>query len=221
LAALLARVPGSRAVALVDSEGETVDYAGPIDPFEIRVVAAHWRIVLDRASGEPQLRRLERLAVRAARRSFLVHVLPDGYALVLVLARGAGLFGWAGASRALPACARALGSEAGWTWEHTAAPPAWFPLDIVADERHRPVAARVQGEIRRLEILGAVAGSMGRSDRGWRVRFDWGVEALLVREPGGMWYADEPPAPPDGFGRGGGSIPLRSLVRIVSQEKKR
>jgi hypothetical protein len=29
--------------ALVDAEGETVDYAGSLSPFEIRVAAAEWR----------------------------------------------------------------------------------------------------------------------------------------------------------------------------------
>ncbi len=30
--------------ALVDAEGETVDYAGSLSPFEIRVAAAEWRL---------------------------------------------------------------------------------------------------------------------------------------------------------------------------------
>jgi hypothetical protein len=37
---------GALAAALVDGEGETVDYAGLLSPYEIKVAAAEWRIVL-------------------------------------------------------------------------------------------------------------------------------------------------------------------------------
>jgi hypothetical protein len=57
----------------------------------------------------------------------------------------------------------------------------------------------VAGQDRPLEILGALVNSLGRRERGWRVRFDTGVEAMLVREPGAPakfsrshWYSDEP-----------------------------
>ncbi len=43
---LLRATSGARAAALVDFEGETVDYAGVLDPFELRIAAAHWQIVL-------------------------------------------------------------------------------------------------------------------------------------------------------------------------------
>ena len=33
--------------ALVDVQGETVDFAGTLDPFDIKIAAAEWRIVLD------------------------------------------------------------------------------------------------------------------------------------------------------------------------------
>ena len=36
----------AHAAALVDKEGETVDYAGRISPYEIRVAAAELRLVL-------------------------------------------------------------------------------------------------------------------------------------------------------------------------------
>ena len=44
LRALVARSPGARAAVLVDSEGETVDYAGEADAFELRILAAHMTI---------------------------------------------------------------------------------------------------------------------------------------------------------------------------------
>ena len=42
LASLVERVPGAHAAALVDAEGETVDYAGDGEPFFLRVAAAAW-----------------------------------------------------------------------------------------------------------------------------------------------------------------------------------
>ena len=120
LAAFVSRVPGARGAALVDFEGETVDYAGRVDPFELRVAAAHWRIVLNEAAAQPSLKRVGALAIRAARRTYLVSVLPEGYALVAILVRRAGLSGY---ERALAVCVRALGEEAAWSWVGVS-PPA-------------------------------------------------------------------------------------------------
>ena len=46
---LVERVPGARCAALVDRDGETVDYGGRGSPYEMRVAAAHLRIVFDEA----------------------------------------------------------------------------------------------------------------------------------------------------------------------------
>lgn len=193
LAAFVSRVPGARGAALVDFEGETVDYAGRVDSFELRVAAAHWRIVLNEAAAQPSLKGVGALAIRAARRTYLVSVLPEGYALVAILVRRAGLSGY---KRALAVCARALGEEAAWSWVGVSPPASWFWLDVVADERRRPSAVRgVRDEdrARPVEILGSVVTRSGPEprERAWRVRFDSGLEAMLVREPGGMWYTDE------------------------------
>ena len=59
------------------------------------------------------------LVIRAHRASFIVHALPHGYALLVRLVRGAGFRGW---QRAVPACARRIGREAGWP---DAAGAAW------------------------------------------------------------------------------------------------
>jgi len=219
LAAFVARVPGARAAALVDSEGETVDYSGSVDPFEVRLAAAHWRIVLDEAAAQRSTTRIETIAVRAARRTYVVSALPDGYALIAIFIRGAG---FSGTQRALAVCAAALGEEAGWTWDGLTRPPLWFPVEVVTDAKLRPRGIRLGGVVRPLEVLGSLVDSTrgadvvlreelsphGPGDRGrnrtanrlrrrwgrraWRVRFDSGVEAMLVREPGGAWYADEP-----------------------------
>jgi hypothetical protein len=194
LASLVERVPGARAAALVDRDGETVDYSGEIDSFAVRLAAAHWRLLLDELGRQRSFRSVKWIALRASRVSYLVHELPEEYALVLVLSRAAGFFGW---RRAIAAYGRALGDEAGWTW----AGLRWFPAAITADERRRPSLLRAEGRSHPVEILGTVASGLARRERGWRVRFATGVEATLVREPGGAWYSDEPtedarPRPP-------------------------
>lgn len=187
LSDLVGRVPGARSAALVDSAGETVDYAGRGAPYDVRVAAAHWRIVLDEARAQPSLRAILFFVVRSARGSAVVHALPEGYAIVLLLARGAGFSGF---SRAVLVCARRLGREAGWVEEHRA---AWHPVDALRDRRGSPRAVRIEGRDRPLEILGSFTGGLTGRERGWRVRLDTGFEVTLVREPGGFWYADDPP----------------------------
>jgi hypothetical protein len=170
----------------------------------MRLAAAHWRIVLDDVNRQPTFASVRWLALRAGRTSYLIHELPEGYALIVVLARAAGFSGW---RRAVAACARALGDEAGWTLKEA----PWFPMQVVADERRRPCSLRPEGPTGRprpIVILGAIAGGLARRERGWRVRFDTGVEATLVREPGGVWYSDEP-------------LESRHPVRIRPREKTR
>jgi hypothetical protein len=191
LGSLVARVAGARAVALVDRDGETVDYAGRLDPFALKVAAAHWRIVLDETKTQPSLHDARWLALRAGRVSFLIHELPEGYAIVLQLTRAAGFAEW---RRALSACAHSLAREAGWpAW-----PNAWFPVQVETDARRRPLAVSAGAQAGKVEILGALAGGFSSRERGWRVRFPSGVEATLVREPGGHWYSDEPVEPAPG-----------------------
>jgi hypothetical protein len=199
LGALVARVPGARAAALVDFHGETVDYTGRMVPFDLRVAAAHWRIVLHEAAAQRSLSRLAWLIVGVGRSGYLVHALPDDYALIVAFSRRAGFAGW---QRAVATCAAALGVEAGW---ESVAPPCvdWRPAWVLADERLRPRSVRWAGRFHSVEILGKLAsrtslperelaGGSGDRARGWRVRLQTGLEATLMREPGGAWYSDEP-----------------------------
>jgi hypothetical protein len=188
LSKFVALMPGARGAALVDSEGETVDYAGRAKPFDVRVAAAHWRIVLDEARATSGLRDVRSIAVRAARASYLVQVLPDGYALVVLMMRSAGFSGW---QRAVASCAHALGEEAGWRHGAAELPPRWFPVTVLRDERRRPAAVRADGRLHPLEILGTLQAGLSRRERAWRIRFESGLEATLVREPGGACYLDE------------------------------
>ena len=132
---LVARVPGALAAALVDRDGETVDYAGRGSPYELRVAAAHLRIVLDQAAGQPALVGTRSVLVRAARSSLSVHALPEGYALVLTLSRGAGFRGF---TRAVPVCTRRLADEAGWRGGQN----SWYPVQVEVDARRAPRTLR-------------------------------------------------------------------------------
>jgi hypothetical protein len=193
LGSLVARVAGAYAAILVDSEGETVDYAGQAVPFELRIAAAYWRLILREAHTQSMLRTSHWLVLRAERRSYVVHTLPEGYALVIVLAQAAGLMGW---RRAVGICIRALSEEAGWSGV-AVEEPTWFPIEVESDERGRPRCVRIAGRAQRVDVLGTLgSGGSGEVHRehgwGWRVRFDSGVEATVVREASGAWYADEP-----------------------------
>jgi len=187
LEALVARVPGALAAALVDVEGETVDYAGALEPFDVKVAAAHLRIVLATAAAQSGIGALRSLVLRGERRSFIVCPLPDAYAMVVILRRRAG---FTASSRALYAAERALCREAGWRLPGDHA-PAWCAVDVDCDRRRRPAMVRAapSDHAHRVDILGAIVGLPAR-EVGFRVRLDTGAELTLVREPGGFWYAD-------------------------------
>lgn len=186
LAELIARIPGARAAALVDADGESVDYAGDLDPFDVKVAAAHFRIVLGELDQVPLLRSAHTLVVRGRARSFIVQSLPDRYAVVIVLRRGAG---FASGARAFTVFERALQAEAGIGQRRPA--PSCTPVIVERGARGRPEAVLgADGLSHRLEVLGSVMGLRPR-ERGYRVRLATGFETTLVREPGGSWYADD------------------------------
>jgi len=180
---LIARLPGAFACALVDLGGETVDYAGLCEPFDVKVAAAHMRIVLNDLEEYGALGHPRWLVVRGQKKSFIARRLPDGYALVVLLHRRAG---FALSSRAFATCERELSVEAGWATHKNA--PKWFPVEVEIDERGRPVSVGVPplGAV----VLGAVMG-LARNERGFRVRTATGSEMTVIREPGDTWYADE------------------------------
>ena len=62
---------GAQAAALVDAGGETVDYAGRVPPFDARVAAAEWRLVLSliESANVAAWASTREIVVRAGRRS--------------------------------------------------------------------------------------------------------------------------------------------------------
>jgi hypothetical protein len=181
-------VPGGIGAVLVDRDGEAVDYAGRADAYDLKLAGAHWQIVLRQVidlATRHSLGALRLVAIRGERRSFIAHVLPDDYVLVLILRKRAGI---APAVRAFAVCERSLAREAGW---HAAATSAtWFAANVREGRGGRPAQLVVGNEEHSLELLGRLTG-LSRRESGWRVRLGHGAELMLVREPGGLWYADE------------------------------
>jgi hypothetical protein len=185
---LLERSPGVAAAAFVDRDGEAVDYVGRLSPFQIKLAGAHLRIVHGEADelAAPRFGPVRQISVRARERSFVVRALPEGYALVLVLARHA----LDASARAIARAEAMLAREVGWP------PPIdrhpWHAIEVETaphDER-RPERIHSGDGWEVVVILGALVGA--RRERGYRVRTASGAELTVVREVSGHWYSDEP-----------------------------
>jgi hypothetical protein len=186
---LVARVPGALAAGFIDADGESVDYAGWLAPFDIKVAGAHWRIILHQLAALDWLGTPRTLVVRGLERSTIARPLHEGYAVVLVLGRRAG---FVMPDRAFSACEVAISIEAGWPMDASAA--RWFPVLVEVDERRRPTSIVYGGLAEPVEVLGRLVDSNPR-EHAFRVRLASGPEITLVREQGGFWYAEEPVGP--------------------------
>lgn len=193
----------ARGAALVDAEGETVDYAGELAPFDIRVAAAEWVVVLAalRGSRIASISGATEVAVRARQKTYVLHLLEDGYALVVQLPRGA--FGVS--RRAIDQAIRELCTEAGLRAPVAfSKAEAWRRVQVRTDESsaRRPHALLVDGRWSPLLILGKWVTAAPERETGYRARLAGGAEVTLVREPLGRWYVDseidtgEPPEGP-------------------------
>lgn len=178
---MLERIPGAYGTALVDGEGETVDYAGLVVPYDVRVAAAHLQIAVRQLADLKELGDARYVIVRGAKKTVAARVLPDGYVLAILLRRRAG---FTPSHRAFAACERELASEAGWP-----APKgrAWYAVEVTVDGRGRPV--RVEPDVT-VDVLGTVMGLPAR-EQGFRIRTASGFELTLVREAHRAWWADE------------------------------
>lgn len=197
LRALLGRVPGAVGAVLVDFEGETVDYAGPFDPFDLKIAAAEWHIVTRNiALSLARTQRSETLSargtslalrwvvVRSLHRSFIVRALPDEYVLVMLLRRRAG---FVSAPRAFSVFERELALEASWPVPTEA---TWYVVNLELDARGRPRRIRAGDVAWDVTVLGAVTG-LSRQERGYRVRLETGRELTVVRESSRVWFTEE------------------------------
>lgn len=179
--------------SLVDSEGETVDYAGSLDPFDIKVAAAEWQLVLALLRETPTLclDQTNQLLVRSGTHSFLAVPLTEGYSIVAQLERHA----FEVSPRAVTEAVRELCREAGLDL-----PSCWLErwtrvevLTPAADQR-RPEAIWRDGRWRVMEIVGRYASDLDEREVGFRARMvESGAEITIVREPLGVWYANDLP----------------------------
>ncbi len=180
---LISRVPGAFAAALVDEVGETVDYAGAIDPDDIKIASAHWRVVLAGASvtGIGDARSI---SVSGTLRSFVVAALGNEYAVIALLSPGRAV---APLSRAFAVFEQALIREVGL--ELRPVTDRWFHVSVACDDERRPFRVIDDGIEESIDVLGAIRG-LGTNEMGFRVRSKAGGELTLVRERTGIWYAD-------------------------------
>lgn len=185
---LMRATPNASGAALVDFEGETVDYAGAIDPFELRVAAAHWQLVLSQlAASSSPLGPVLQITVCTRLRSYVLRRLFAGYAVVIILHRHAA---FAVSGRAMQEAEARLCAEAGW-------PPRgatqWFGVDVEPEptDRARPARLCAHGASHEVEVLGCMTGLRGK-ECGFRVRLSSGAELMLLRDRMGRWFTDEP-----------------------------
>jgi hypothetical protein len=160
---------GAIGAALVDAQGETVDYAGYLEPYVLKVMAAELRIVLEVVRHVEKLNfsDVHEFVVRARQKSFALIALAEGYALVLELPRGAFSF----SRRAVAEAARELEAEAGLPpSKATGSGERWSKLEVrtVPGDRRRPEAVWFQGAWQPVTIVGRYAtstrgGSSGRA----------------------------------------------------------
>jgi len=181
-------MPGVMGTALVDGLGECVDYAGLMDAFEIRLVAAHAQIEFRnaRAKLSKLMGTVRGLTIYASKRTMYAMQIVDEYHLVLVFAGGnpSNL-----SPRALAQAEYDIRVEAGW--EPTPDIERWIHLQVDArmDARWRPSRVQFADAWHDVEVIGTVVGLLA-GERGFRVRTPTGAEMTLVRERHGHWYAD-------------------------------
>jgi hypothetical protein len=183
---------GALAAALVDAEGETVDYAGLLDPYDIKIMAAEWRIVLAvvEEARTLLLRGVSSISVRARGRSYLIEAMPDGYAIALRLPRHS----FNVSRRALSQAVREIGSEAAIELPEARTQLHWARVHVRTPDRQdqlRPDAIWLGDRWSPITILGRYqARDLRRSERGYLARLVTGAEVFLVREPLGVWFID-------------------------------
>ena len=198
---LVTMMPAGLGAALVDGEGETVDYAGDrLDAFDIKVAAAQWRILLQEIeqgkltaeAGAPQ-----RITLFCEHRTYLLESLPEGYAVLAIVHSAAPL---AHVQRALDRAVVALHVEVGW-----AAPPEverWWPVDVLVDDDGLPSTLRLKTRVVPLGLIGRIMRGLRHGEHGYRVAIrpnearsedERRDEVTIVRGFDGRWYSDAPP----------------------------
>lgn len=175
--------------ALVDADGEAVDYAGRVSPFDIRVAAAEWRIILSRLARcqHKPWRETRQVMIRGVNKSFGAVLLPEGYALVLQLLPRC----FRVSPRALSEAMREICENAGLDMVLPSA--QWMRVQVNESPapQRRPNSVWVNRKWLPVEVLGRWVGpELSPNEIGYRVRLLGGEEITLVREPLAHWFAD-------------------------------
>ena len=193
----LCQTTAALAVALVDAEGETVDYAGFLTPYDTRVAAAELQILIKVARQTRHYGGLEQIIARAARRTFSLIALSHDYVLVLVLPR----CGFRGSRRAVAEAIRENRGQAGLTYAGVGARSRfgrferWSHVKVktARGNSRRPEAIWLEGGWQSLVILGRFhSNDLDRREVGYRARLLSGAEFALVREPLGKMVRGGP-----------------------------
>jgi hypothetical protein len=195
---IVADTPSARAAALFDYEGETVDYAGRLDPFDVKVTAATFQVLLAELRDLPRSPKPRQIRIQARGVAWLVRVLDDDYSLLIITHPRAG---HAVSERVLRDAEARLATEAGL---RTSARPQWWRVDVQLDKAARgsPVLVRpsvtghgAESAWYGIDVLGCLVGLPSR-EKGFRIRLDSGIEANLIAERARarsrIWFVDEP-----------------------------
>lgn len=191
---LLEAVPFIRGAAIFDSEGETVDYAGELEPFDLKVSAATFQLVISDLRSQNWVASTRELCVGTRRAGYVLRLLDETYSLLLVV-RPLGTF--AVSKRALDEAAFRILTEAGLDVDQV---PEWYRVEVEAAKkggrpsRVRPVAPlgaeNHDSPWLEIDVLGALVG-LGERERGFRIRLANGAEVTLLRESRHLWFVDE------------------------------
>lgn len=179
------------AAAVVDSGGETVDYAGFVDPFSIKVAAAEVQLLLGQVAGcaFSEWSHAHEVVIRARGGTFAGLRLADDYALVIQLAHRSFAFSHRALAEAIrELCVEAALEEPSWLGEEQ-----WLRVDVQDDgtEARRPIAVWVEEAWSPLTVIGRYSGhELLPREVAYRVQLDDGQETTLVRERLGKWYSD-------------------------------
>ncbi len=184
---LLTLQPFVRGAAIFDYEGETVDYAGDVDPYELRVAAATFQLVINDLRGSPLSSATHEIALTTTRAGYVLRILDESYTLLILPRR---LATFAVSPRLLREVEARILHEAGLPMK---TPPTWFHVHTEVGARGRP--ERVRRPLGAhpwvpLEVLGTVMG-LAPNEAGFRVRLASGAEVTLVRENARLWFMDE------------------------------
>jgi hypothetical protein len=178
------------AVALVDDEGETVDYTGSLVPYTIKVMAAELALVLRQVQNarNPVLASTSSVSVRGRQGSFWLQPLTLNYALVLQLPKRS--FGVS--LRAVAEAVHEICNEAQLPIPPWFAEERWARVEVQELRSRRPTALWMNGKWSGVEVLGQLQQrSRSRREVGYRARVATGEEVTLVREKRGLWFVDD------------------------------